>query len=381
MSHPPIHPLFVQLAEALEQAGTRSLFADNAPVVIYGAGNVGKDVFRLLTGRGIPVLGFLDRQARPGAAWQGVPIWQPEDASLPPADRSRLHVVIGIYNAYVEMPPIARMLKALGYARVTSFLDLYDRFAPELGDRYWLTARSFYRDLEPQIAAGYELWSDDASRALYAAILRFRFTNDYEALPAPDQGQQYFPPDLPAWRGPLRFVDCGAFDGDTLGQLLATRQPVEAIAAFEPDPMNFGKLGAYVQANRAALPATVCLFPCGVDAATRQARFSAGQGSGSHTAADGETVVQCVSLDEALPGFRPNLIKMDIEGAEYDALWGARQLLARHRPGLAVCLYHRPADLWRIPMLVRQLCGEGGRYYLRAHCFNGFELVLYWLPD
>ena len=163
--------------------------------------------------------------------------------------------------------------------------------------------------------------------------------------------------------------------------MVAKQISVEAIDAFEPDPANFVKLAQYVQTNAAALPDTVCLFPCGVDAATTQVRFSSGQGTSSHASTTGDTVIQCVSLDEALPKFRPNLIKMDIEGAEYAALWGARHLIAEHRPALAICLYHRPEHLWQIPLLVKQLTGGGGKYFLRSHSLNGWELVFYWLPD
>ncbi len=377
MSDGIIHDLFKQLDSSLRDSRTQPLFASQAPVWIYGAGNVGKDVFRLLTARGIPVVGFLDRQAGPDAAWQGVPIRQPDHAAI---DRLRAHVVIGIFNAYVEIPPIVQMLERLGYLRVTHFLDLHDRFAAELGDRYWLTSRSYYTDLEPVIDAGHGLWADETSRALYCEILKFRFLKDYNALPKPEEGQQYFPTDIPPWSTPLRLVDCGAYDGDTLAQLLGTQLSVEAIAAFEPDPGNFTKLGQFVRARAGAMPDTVCLFPCGVDSATSQARFSSGQGTGSHASSTGDTVIQCVSLDDALPKFKPTLIKMDIEGAEYGALWGARRIIAEHRPALAVCLYHQPGHLWQIPLLVRQLTGGGGRFYLRSHCFNGFELVLYWQP-
>jgi FkbM family methyltransferase len=369
------------LRASLENQSSASLFADGAPVLIYGAGNVGKDVFRMLTQKGISVTGFLDRGAKPGSAWNGVPILTPDDPALSAAQRGRAHVVIGIFNAYVEVPPILTLLKSLGYGRVTSFLELHDHYASELGNRFWLTGRSYYSGLEQQASAGYELWSDDISRDIYARILRFRFTMDHEALPAPDGENQYFAKDLPPWPTPLRFVDCGAFDGDTLRQLVSKQSPVEAIAAFEPDQGNFVKLANCVRTNVSKLPETVCLFPCGVGSATAQFRFSSGGGAGSHASTTGDTVIQCVSLDEALPNFRPNLIKMDIEGAEYDALLGARHLIAQHRPGLAICLYHRPEHLWQLPLLVQQLTGTGGKYFLRSHCFNGFDFVLYWLPD
>ena len=71
---------------------------------------------------------------------------------------------------------------------------------------------------------------------------------------------------------------------------------------------------------------------------------------------------------------------MDIEGAEFGALWGARKTIARHRPALAICLYHRPEHLWQIPLLVNEWYGGRARLFLRAHCYNGFELVLYVFP-
>ena len=359
MTTHPIDALFKELRVSLEKAPRGSLFADGAPVWIYGAGNVGKDVFRVLTARGVEVRGFLDRQARPDSAWNGVPIRLPDDPAFQVSERGRAHVVIGIFNREVEIPPLVRLLGELRYGRVTTFLDLHDQLASELGDRFWLTSRSYYAGLESQIRAGYDLWADDASRDLYAAILKFRFAKDYEALPAPEPASQYFPPDLPPWPTPLRFVDCGAFDGDTLRQLAAENLPVEAVAAFEPDPANFTKLAQHVRANASANAESVCLFPCGVGASTSQVRFSSGQGEGSHASAAGDTVIQCVSIDEALPNFRPNLIKMDIEGAEDTALLGARRTIAEHRPGLAVCVYHRPAHLWQLPLLVHQLAGGG----------------------
>jgi FkbM family methyltransferase len=380
MSRSTIKNLFSGLRIALEKRSTASLFADGLPVLIYGAGNVGKDVFKLLTGRGISVAGFLDRQARSGSNWNGIPIQTPDEATLSAAQRRQTHVIIGVFNAYVEMPLLVLLLKNLGYGQVTDFLELHDQFAEELGDRYWLTARNYYCGKEEPAAAAHELWSDETSRDLYARVLRFRFFMDQAALPAPDQNRQYFPQDLPSWPSPLRFVDCGAFDGDTLRQIQASQIKTEAIAAFEPDQANFARLDRYVRTNAATMPTQTHLFPCGVGTTLAQVRFTSAEG-GSHVSATGDTIIQCVALDETLPVFRPNLIKMDIEGAEYDALLGAAQLIAQHHPGLAICLYHRPDHLWEIPLLVRRLTGGGGKYFLRGHGFSGFDLVLYWLPD
>ncbi len=94
----------------------------------------------------------------------------------------------------------------------------------------------------------------------------------------------------------------------------------------------------------------------------------------------GKTIIQCVSLDEAVSTFRPNLIKMDIEGAEYDALLGARNLIRTNTPGLAISLYHKPEHLWQLPLLIEELAPGKYRFFMRLHAFNDFELVLYAIP-
>ena len=57
---------------------------------------------------------------------------------------------------------------------------------------------------------------------------------------------------------------------------------------------------------------------------------------------------------------------MDIEGAEMDALKGAEQTSREQRPGLAICVYHRPEDLWNIPLYLHEICPDY-RFYLRHH--------------
>jgi hypothetical protein len=96
---------------------------------------------------------------------------------------------------------------------------------------------------------------------------------------------------------------------------------------------------------------------------------------------DGETCIQCVRLDDALPGFAPTLIKMDIEGAEEDALRGAEGLIRRYSPGLAISVYHRASDIWRIPLWLRPLYPGDTRYFLRRHSRTIADTVFYVVPS
>jgi FkbM family methyltransferase len=285
-------------------------------------------------------------------------------------------IVIAIFNLSSQIPPIITELQSLGYSRIQTFLEFHDEFSAELGDRYWLTSRGFYAGIKPTIEAAYALMSDELSRHTFSSILEGRLKHQERLFPKPSSGLQYFSSDLPKWANPVRFVDCGAFDGDTIRQLAATGLPVEAIVTFEPDPVNFGLLACNVRAELKSLGNSLLLYPCGVYSRTEQLRFSAREGAGSHLSTSGTLVVQTVSLDEALIGFRPTLIKMDIEGAEYAALCGARKTIHDHRPGLAICVYHRPEHLWQIALLLDSW-DLGYKFYLRAHAFNGFETVLY----
>jgi hypothetical protein len=70
---------------------------------------------------------------------------------------------------------------------------------------------------------------------------------------------------------------------------------------------------------------------------------------------------------------------MNIEGAEIDALDGARRTIARCLPKLAISAYHRPNDLWRIALLVREMSSKY-ELFLRQHDGGVIETVLYALP-
>ena len=80
-----------------------------------------------------------------------------------------------------------------------------------------------------------------------------------------------------------------------------------------------------------------------------------------------------------LAGAACTFLKLDIEGAEQVALAGAGLTLERHQPLVAVCVYHRPEDIWTIPAFLRRALPRH-RVFLRAHGCDGWELVAYFVP-
>lgn len=69
---------------------------------------------------------------------------------------------------------------------------------------------------------------------------------------------------------------------------------------------------------------------------------------------------------------------MDIEGAEYNALMGAKNHITKYNPVLAVCIYHNQADFIVIPKLVLSL-NKKYKVYLRHYTQGVFETVMYFV--
>ena len=73
---------------------------------------------------------------------------------------------------------------------------------------------------------------------------------------------------------------------------------------------------------------------------------------------------------------RVDFIKMDIEGAELDALHGARQTIEKFKPRLAISIYHRDSDFIDIPAYLNQL-HAGYDFFLDHFTIYGEETILF----
>lgn len=104
--------------------------------------------------------------------------------------------------------------------------------------------------------------------------------------------------------------------------------------------------------------------------------FFAEAEAGSHAAAEGEVVVKGISLDEIVKDEKVSYIKMDIEGSELNALKGAKNVIKRDRPRLAICIYHKPEDILELPLYILDLVPEY-KFYIRHYCSCMWETVLY----
>ena len=74
------------------------------------------------------------------------------------------------------------------------------------------------------------------------------------------------------------------------------------------------------------------------------------------------------------------MIKMDIEGAETEALKGAKMIIKRDKPVLAISIYHKPEDIIELPELISDI-HEGYKFYLRHYSLSWYDTVLYAISE
>jgi FkbM family methyltransferase len=343
---------------------------------IYGAGGFGRRVLALLRDRNIACLGIIDKKFNgTGAVFDGVPALHPQ--MLQSADAAGRGLVIGVHNHLADLAEILAFGRSHPFRDVLLNADLPDLLGPG-ANNYWLGDRRFIVENFAHIRTAARRLADETSVVTLAALIRYRITGDVSAHPPYDLGEQYLPPGLLNFRQPITFVDGGAYNGDTYGHLLSKGIKIDHWIGFEPDPQNFEALAAAARSQ----PGRATLFPCGLGDHFMHVPFAANQGTSSHLGnlpGAAEMTVPCVALDDVIHGAAPDYIKLDIEGAERDALLGMRNTIAACRPALAVSAYHRPEDLWAIPQTLGDLAPYT-KLYLRQHAANAFDTVAYAVP-
>jgi FkbM family methyltransferase len=341
-------------------------------VWIFGAGQFGRDLCGALLRAGHTVAGFVE--TKPNATQiMGLPLinwqqWSPTHCAAP--------LCIGIFNRGMPMDALEALAREAGASNVLLPWDLYPGLKQDMGWRFWLSEPERILSHTDAIANALDCLSDDPSKRCLLDITLFRLGLHTPYGSFQHTENQYFNPlTLGAFQSkPIRFVDGGAYNGDTYLELCSLAD-VQTAYLFEPDGANFSQLVRNVH-NKAR---PVQCLPLGLSDSYRILSFSAGNGEGASITESGSGHIAVTALDDVLAGHTVDFIKLDVEGAEVQALKGARKLIQRSRPVLALSLYHCPQDLWELPTMLAKMC-TGYRFYIRQHFFNSFDSVLYAVP-
>ncbi len=339
------------------------------PIVIYGAGSTGKRVLDLLKRYGIKVSYFLDIKGGAGIFVEDIPVVRLDDPKVDKASK----VIVALFSHTTDVVSVLNLLKQTGFKKIVPYTELFLYFADELPQHYWLGPDLLYKSDISGILETFEMFKDQASRDLFLSFLRFRLTGDPAVMPVPQIGNIYFSADIPGISRPEHFIDCGAFNGDTLMSARNKFGRLKSVRAFEPDPDNYRRLVDLN--NEFAFSDDTVLAPYGVWSSKTRLNFTTDGSLAGRISQAGNNLIQCVALDGYLAGYKPTFIKMDIEGSELEALKGCEKMIGSG-PDLAVSVYHKPQHLWEVPLFIRELT-PGYRYYLRSHGFSGYDTVFY----
>lgn len=202
---------------------------------------------------------------------------------------------------------------------------------------------------------------------------RLVHVNSYGLIPIGQVGWQYF--DMFSPKKDEVFVNAGAFQGETdIDFAKWTNNSYKKIFAFEPMQSNVEICRKRYAENGIE---NIDLFGKGTWSENGHISFAEGANQGQIDA-NGTNCIETIKIDDAVIGYngRITFIKMDIEGAELEALRGARETIQKNKPRMAICIYHKPEDLYEIPGYLLSLVPEY-RFKVRQYTSTSWETVLY----
>jgi len=349
------------------------------PVVLFGAGALGRKTLNGLRRLNLEPVAFADNDVRKaGTEVEGIRVFTLQ--TLIDELGTDLSVIVTVFSEGHRYLSTRERLRAAGVTAIAPFAALAwkfpDYFLPHMRIELPQDVLAHGADLNRALGC----FSDAGSRKLFVSHVRWRLHLDFDGLPPPVQ-HQYFPPDIVQTKPGDVIVDCGAYIGDTLQYALSSPHVhFSRWIAYEPDAFNYAQLIGYVRSLPLAIRESVEARNAAVTDRTGIVRFNSDSNTGSSISREGQAVVNAVALDDEMADQPVALLKLDVEGAEIEALRGAERCIRKNRPIIALELTHNLRDLWVIPSYIKDLTL---RYelFLRSHEDDGTDLVLYAVPS
>lgn len=219
----------------------------------------------------------------------------------------------------------------------------------------------------------YSLLRDEDSRHAFKKLVSFRLDYDIKFLEGFSwkEDVQYFESFLKLRPEGETFIDVGGFNGYTSLEFIKRCPGYKSIHIFEPEPSNYQKCLKSVESYK-----NIHVHNLGLSRTKATLKIDV-QGSASAVSEDGAVTIAVDKLDHVLSD-APSFIKIDIEGEEIAAIEGAYNTILTHHPRLAISVYHKPGDFWKIPKLILSIRDDYD-VYMRHYTECIYETVMFFV--
>ncbi len=163
----------------------------------------------------------------------------------------------------------------------------------------------------------------------------------------------------------------GGYTGDTSMNFIQKFKNYKKIYLFEPMIENMKQAK-----NNLSSYQNIEYFECGLSNFEGVVSFN--DDASSAIIEEGNIKINVNYLDNIIDD-RVDFIKFDIEGAEQDAIDGAKKLIKNHNPVMAICIYHKAEDWYKIPKKILSINSDY-KIYLRHYMEGISETVMYFVP-
>jgi len=254
-----------------------------------------------------------------------------------------------------------------------NYLSFYKYSGLELATPPFITDfEEDYKTNKEEYEKVYNLLSDKKSKEIFTKVINFKISFDFKFMEGftNNHEEQYFDKELIPSINDIVFVDGGAYIGDTLPSIIKNFPDFKKIYCVEPNDL-------HISIAKKNFPSSenIEFINCGLG---RERQESKNIQESQDNCAHDYQAENIDSIDNLIKE-KVDFIKLDIEGAEQDALIGAKNTIEMYKPILAICIYHKAEDWYKIPQIVLDINPEYD-VYLRHYMEGIFETVMYFLP-
>jgi len=358
------------LLTKIKKANPPFAFEPKKEIVLFGAGILGKEFLKVCKLNRLIVKAICDNdRSKKDKKILGVKIISVNELIKYPKDTT---IIITVMHDFI----VKEQLNKLGYKNVFSHTYFATVYPKKFNYFNWQSSLLLFKNDLKQIMKLYLLLDDDRSKKVLEGLIKYRLTLDHNKLVGivDKMENEYFDPSIVKLIKNEVFVDGGGFDGDTIKKFIqSSHGNFKEIHTFEPDKKSKNKIWTFLKKIK---DKKIKLYSLGLNNKNKTAFFTNEGTAGSKLSNCSKYKIKLIALDNYLYNRKPTFIKFDIEGSETNAMLGMKKIMRDFKPKLAICVYHKPSDLWKIPLLIKKI-NPRYKIFIRHYTRTQHDTVCY----